>query len=203
MKISVGSEPVCSVEITSSGKQGQLKEIKSIIDNLEDILKLIGESEDETNELEQHKKRKEGRGERRFQTGDRVEGNYFLEGTYYPGVVDSVSEDGGQISVKYDDDGSIETLTTENVRLIVPPTATQTALGGPLSDEEALGAENSDEKFLVETYDLRAELAELKAKAGDKEMAAALYEEAANEAKSAGKMKKASEWSCKASEALG
>ena len=34
----------------------------------------------------------------------------------------------------YDDDGSTENLTKENVRLIIPPNATQTALGGPLSD---------------------------------------------------------------------
>ena len=37
LKISVGSEPVSTPEITSLGKQGQLKEIQTIIDELEDI----------------------------------------------------------------------------------------------------------------------------------------------------------------------
>ena len=45
-----------------------------------------------------------------------------------------------------------------HVRLSIPPTATPTALDGPLLDEQALGAENSDERFLVEVYKLKAEL---------------------------------------------
>ena len=37
LKISVGSEPVATVEVASLGKNKQLKEIQTIIDNLEDI----------------------------------------------------------------------------------------------------------------------------------------------------------------------
>jgi hypothetical protein len=128
-------------------------------------------------------------------------GNYFLEGTYYPATVDRVSEDGNQITVVYDDDGSTETLTKVNVRLIIPPTATQTDLGGPLSDEEAFG-ENSDDKITIDAYQIKAELAELIAKTGDKVGASALFEEASSEAMKAGKMRTATEWSLKASELL-
>jgi hypothetical protein len=113
-----------------------------------------------------------------------------------------VSEDGQEVVIRYDDDGSTESLTLENIRLVIPPTATQTALGGPLSDKEALGSENSDEKCLTEKYELKAELAELNLKLESKEAAAALFEEASNEAMTAGKMKKASEWSLKAAELM-
>lgn len=75
-------------------------------------------------------------------------------------------------------------------------------MGGPLSDLEALGSENSDEKCLIEAYDLKAELAALKLKSGLKEQAATLYEEASNEAMASSKMKKASEWSLKAAELI-
>jgi hypothetical protein len=173
----------------------------TIMHLLDDVLKLIAESKTEEEELDCHKKRIEVTGAG-FQVGDRVQGNYYLEGNFYPGVVTSVSEDGIEFFVKYDDDGSIESLTKEHVRLSIPLTATQTALGGPLSDEEALGIENSDEKCLVETYELRAELAELKERVGDKQSAAALYEEASNEAMAANKMKKATELSLKASELI-
>ena len=121
---------------------------------------------------------------------------------FYPGVVEGITEDGDGILVVYDDDGSSETLSRQNVRLRIPPTATQTALGGPLSDEEALGAENSDEKCTVDAFELRAELALLMEAAGKKEEASALYEEASNEAMAANKMKKAAEWSLKASSLL-
>ena len=168
---------------------------------LEDILTLMAESHKERQEIDSHRKRA-GVSAVGFHIGDRVEGNYCLEGTYYPGVVESVSADGHCVVVKYDDDGSTESLTREHVRLVVPPTATQTDLGGPLSDEEALGMVNSDEKFSIEPYELRAELARLKAKVGDKKTAAALYEVASNEAMTAGKMKKASEWSLRAAELL-
>lgn len=175
----------------------------TIMHLIDDILKLMDQSAHERAELDEHKKRTSLRGGGRgLQPGDRVEGNYCLEGIYYPGQIESVSEDGNSVVIRYDDDGSTETLTSEHVRLIVPPAATQTALGGPLSDEDAFGGSNSDEKFLVEIYDLKAELGELKAIAGDKEAAAALLEEASNEAMSAGKMQKATEWSLKASELL-
>jgi elongation factor 2 kinase len=183
--------------------EGERPSDTTIMQLLLDILELFDEAEKENRELENHKKRSATPREERFHPGDRVEGNYFLEGNYYPGVIESVSEDGQAIVIVYDDDGSTETLSPENVRLVVPPTATQTALGGPLSDDEALESENSDEKFLVEIYELRAELAELKAKAGDRKEAAALYEEASNEAMAAQKMKMASEWSNKSAELLG
>jgi elongation factor 2 kinase len=173
-----------------------------LINLLTDILDLISTAQSEKEEKERHTKERKGTNSRVFLVGDRVQGNYCLEGNFYPGTVDSVSEDGYLITVRYDDDGSTETLSRENVRLTVPPTATQTDLGGPLSDEEALGMENSDEKISMEAYQLRAELAELLAKNGDNERASALYEEASSEAMEAGKMKTATLWSLKASELL-
>jgi elongation factor 2 kinase len=172
-----------------------------LINLLTDILNLMSACQLESEEKERHKNRPISN-TRQFHIGDRVVGNYFMEGTFYPGVVDSMSQDGTMITVKYDDDGSTEALTKDNVRLLIPPTATQTNLGGPLSDEEALGMENSDEKISVESYQLRAELAELIAKTGDKEKASSLYEEASCEAMSYGKMKTATEWSLKASTLL-
>jgi hypothetical protein len=130
-----------------------------------------------------------------------VVGNYALEGSYYPGCVDSVSHNGSRITVVYDDDGSEETLTKEHVRLVIPLTATQTDLGGPLSDEEAFG-DNGDEKISIEVYQLKAELAQLVANSGDKVRASELFEEASSEAMEAGKMKTATEFSLKASELL-
>lgn len=136
--------------------------------------------------------------------GDKVEANYCLEGTFYSGVVTSVSDDGQNITVQYDDDGSSETLTEDNVR-VVSGTAASTEVapppvGGPLTDAEALGTTNDDEICLYEAYALKAKLAELKVKLGEKEYAASLYQEAADEAMTAGKMKTAAEWSAKASE---
>jgi elongation factor 2 kinase len=186
-------------ERESDDIEAEIASDTTIMHLLDDALKLIAESKTEEEELDCHKKRTAVTGAG-FQVGDRVQGNYYLEGTFYPGVVESVSEDGTEFFVKYDDDGSTESLTKEHVMLSIPLTAAQTALGGPLSDEEALGTENSDEKCLVETYELRAELAELKERVGDKQSAAALYEEASNEAMAANKMKKATELSLKASE---
>jgi len=48
-----------------------------------------------------------------FLVGDRVEGNYKNKGKYYPGVIIWVSKDGSKISIRYDDDGSQETLSTK------------------------------------------------------------------------------------------
>lgn len=179
-----------------------------LIHLLERTLGLMADTNTEQEEKERHKKRS-ATSLRSFQVGDRVEGNYFLEGTYYPGTVESVSADGKLITIRYDEEdgseeeGETESLTVENIRLKIPPTATQTDLGGPLSDEEALGMENSDEKVSMEVYQLRAELAELVATSGnDMERAAALYEEASNEAMEAGKMRTATEYSLKASELL-
>jgi elongation factor 2 kinase len=171
----------------------------ALINLISDILSIMSESEKEKKEKSSHNKAKILSHE--FHVGDRVMANYFLEGTFYPGVVNLITED-GMISVKYDDDGSTEALSKINVRHIIPPTATQTDLGGPLTDEEALGMENSDEKICMEAYQLRAELAELYAKTGNREKASILYEEASSEALEAGKMKTAAEWSLKASELL-
>ena len=170
---------------------------------LKDTIALIEEFKAEQEELKNHLQRQDDKKQQglKFHIGDKVEANYCLEGTFYPGVVDDVSEDGETVVVKYNDDGSTESHKLDNVRMLIPPTATQTGLGGPLSDEEALGVgENSDERCLMEGYELKAELAELKEQAADLSTAAKLYEEAADGAMTAGKMKKATEWSLKASE---
>lgn len=147
-----------------------------------------------------------------IQEGDRVEGNYFMEGTFYPGTVLEVSETGEgdeatvMITVQYDDDGSSETLPKEHVRLLIPPTATQTNLGGPLSDDEAFGSisdpDSRDDKIPLLPYELMAELAELKVENGEKEIASELYQEAAEGAMKDNKMKTATQWSLKAAEIL-
>ncbi|CAB9507913.1 Eukaryotic elongation factor 2 kinase [Seminavis robusta] len=140
--------------------------------------------------------------------GDRVQGDYFMEGTYYPGTVlevNATEKDGEthvMITVQYDDDGSSEALPRDHVRMLIPPTATQTTVGGPLSDEEAFGgtSEDQDDDIPIETYELAAELAELKVEAGDKESASTYYQEAAEGAMQDNKMKMATEWSLKAAE---
>jgi len=172
-----------------------------LITLLEDILDLMAACEEEKKTNLEFKERSK-KSSHSFHVGDKVEGNYFLEGNYYPGVVDSVSDDGTVVSVRYDDDGTVEALPSEHVRLLIPPTATQTDLGGPLTDEEAGFGTSGDEAITFESYQLRADLAKLVEKAGDKSKASALYEEAAQEAMQAGKMKIATEWSLKASDLL-
>eukprot|EP00980_Cylindrotheca_fusiformis_P028735 scaffold22641_cov206-Cylindrotheca_fusiformis.AAC.5 len=174
------------------GKNESVSDV-TLVHLLEDVIKLLDESENEKAQASQPIMAGAG-----FREGDRVEGNYCLKGSFYPGSVESVSEDGKQIVTRYDDVGSTESLTLENIRHVFPTTASQTALGGPLSDEEALGSENSDEKCLTAKYELKAELAELKLRLESKESAATLFEEASTEAMAAGKTKKASEWSQKA-----
>jgi elongation factor 2 kinase len=168
---------------------------------LEDTIKLLEASKAEAEVLAAHRKKMENGGGRKFAVGDRVEADYCLEGTYYPGVVEQVSEDGKLVTVRYDDDGSTESQSLEHVKLIVPPSATQTLLGGPLSDED-LFADNTDEKCLMEAYELKGELADFKEKAGDKQGAAKLFEESADDAMKAGKMQKATKWSLRAAELL-
>jgi elongation factor 2 kinase len=180
----------------------QLVSDRFLVNLLTSILQVMRTSQLEREEKERHTTKRSGTSLRTFRVGDRVEGNYFLEGKFYPGVVESISSDGTVVTVRYDDDGSMEGLSKENIRLIVPPTVTQTDLGGPLMDEEALGFQSSDDKISMEAYQLRAELAELIANMGDKEMASALYEEASSEAMEAGKMKTATELSLKAFELL-
>jgi hypothetical protein len=143
-----------------------------------------------------------------LQEGDRVEGDYCMEGTYYTGTVlevTSTERDGEtqvMITVQYDDDCSSETLPRDHVRLLIPPTATQTTVGGPLSDEDAFGgsSEDQDDEIPIKAYELTAELAELKVEAGDKEAASSLYQQAAEGAIQDNKMKLATEWSLKAAE---
>jgi len=137
-----------------------------------------------------------------FRVGDKVEGNYFLEGTYYPGVVVEVCEDGNSLVVQYNDDGSTEKLSNENVRSLepAPELAARTV---HLSDEEALGTVNTDEQCLYENYDLMAKLAELKANTEERSEAAALFLEAADLAMNAGKMKTANSWTVRAAELEG
>jgi len=49
-----------------------------------------------------------------FAVGENVEGNWHMEGGYYGGVVVALSP--GNITVRYDDDGSVETLPINSVR---------------------------------------------------------------------------------------
>mmetsp|Transcript_17800 Transcript_17800/g.20547 ORF Transcript_17800/g.20547 Transcript_17800/m.20547 type:complete len:764 (-) Transcript_17800:425-2716(-) len=169
-----------------------------LINLLEDILDLISASEDERQTNKIYNERT-ATGQYTFQVGDKVEGNYSLEGNYYPGIIDSILENGDVLNVEYDDDGSVEYLSRDNVRMLIPPTATQHDLGGPLTDEEAGFGECTDEVIAMESYQLKADLAKLIAKSGDKVKSANLYEEAAHGAMEAGKMKTATQWSLIAS----
>jgi elongation factor 2 kinase len=180
-----------SLEIDGSSSAAIIMQV------IEDTLELIEEAEKEAKDVkvhESHLGRVSG-----LHKGDRVEANYGMEGTYYSGIVVDISED-ETITVKYDDDGSEETFSKEHVRPLIPPTATQTTVGGPLSDEEAFGSEGDDDKFMIASYVLKAELAELKEKAGDCATASGLYEEAADGAMVDGLMKTATKWSLKAAE---
>ena len=49
-----------------------------------------------------------------FTVGERVQGNWQMEGTYYSGVVTASSP--GSVTIQYDDDGSFETLPIGSVR---------------------------------------------------------------------------------------
>ena len=144
-----------------------------------------------------------------LQAGDRVEGDYFMEGTYYPGTVLDVTTkenaDGEPqfwVTVQYDDDGSSETLPRDHVRMLIPPTATQTSMGGPLSDDDAFGGagDDQDDEIPIKAYELMSELAELKVEAGDNASAATYYQQAAEGAMADNKPKTATEWSLKAAE---
>ena len=163
---------------------------------LEDTLALMVAAEKETQEAKEHEARiAQGGG---LHVGDKVMANYSLEGEYYAGVVVEVSEDGKLITVQYTDDGSTESLTAEYVRPLIPPTASLIS-----SSIASFGGENTDERCILEAYVVKAELAELKAKAGNVEAAACLFEEAADGAMTAGKMQSATKWSLRAAELLG
>jgi elongation factor 2 kinase len=167
---------------------------------LEDTLALEAEAKREAEANANHQAR-EARGG--VHIGDKVEANYALEGTFYPGVIVEVSFDGKSVSVKYDDDDSVETLALEHVRHLVPTDAVPGDAAFALSDAEALGGENTDEKCILETYAMKAELADLKAAVGEKAKAAQLYEEAAEGAVVDGKMETATKWSLRAAELEG
>jgi hypothetical protein len=172
-----------------------------LINLLQDILGLIAASEEERKSNIEYNERT-ATGSYAFQVGDKVEGNYALEGNYYSGIVESISENGAVVDVKYDDDESIESLSRDNVRMLIPPTATQHDLGGPLTDDEVGFDECADEIIPIESYELKVDLAKLMVKRGDMSEAAKLYDEAAHGAMEAGKMKTATEWSLIASELL-
>lgn len=166
---------------------------------LEETLSLLQTADHEDRELKAHTLRvSQGGG---FHVGDKVEANFALEGTYYPAVVTAVDGE-SSVVVEYIDDGSSETLTLENVRSLVPKTATRDCGGGPKTETCGFDDENSDEICILEDFMLKAELADLKVTMGHFTEAAALFEEAADGAMNAGKMQSASEWSVRSSELL-
>ena len=176
---------------------------------LVDTIQLMTELEREDKEVTDHQMKQKVRGGANIlMVGDQVEANYALEGMFYPAVIeDVVSVTTGSIEVKeyvvrYEDDGSCETLSSQNVRAIIPPTATQTSLGGPLSDEEAFdsGDNESDDTILMKQYELQFALAQIKEQVNDSAAASTLYEIAADGAVADGKMQSATVWSLKAAE---
>jgi len=170
-----------------------------MIDLIEEILQLMSELEKERKETDaKREKRKAPFPTMGIDVGDRVEANYALEGTYYPATVTNICDK--ILSVRYDDDDSEESLPTNQVRLIIPPTATQTSLGGPLSDEEVFGTDKADDSILLQRYELIFELAQLKERIGEVTQAHLLYQEAADGALDAGKVKTATEWSLRAAD---
>ncbi|KAL7566525.1 hypothetical protein ACA910_006434 [Epithemia clementina (nom. ined.)] len=168
--------------------------------------------------------------QQQLKVGDRVEGNYCMEGTFYPGVVTELHDSGdrtgcGTVMVQYDDDGSRERLSRDAVRLLTmsssvaavvaaattsrrrqstsAPFTTVDAEGQDvvlLDDLEALGLINEDENCLLDVFTLQADLAKLKAQLGHTKEAADLYEAATEGAFAAGKMQTASEYSLQAAE---
>jgi elongation factor 2 kinase len=169
------------------------------IEVLEEILRLLDALEKENEEIKEHQKVVMRGNTTKLQRGDRVLADYALEGNYFPATVHAV--DDCSITVCYDDDGSMESLPNDHVRLLVPPTATQTSLGGPLSDDEAFAnIDGGDDSFIMKRYELLHDLAELNERAGKLDAASHLYEQAADGAMADGKMKTAAEWSCKAGE---
>mmetsp|Transcript_26278 Transcript_26278/g.56418 ORF Transcript_26278/g.56418 Transcript_26278/m.56418 type:complete len:758 (-) Transcript_26278:98-2371(-) len=170
---------------------------------LEETLNMMKLTVEEAEIMKEHtNKQSRGKAEG-FHVGDKVEGNYFMEGSFYPGVVVEVGKDGNSLAIQYDDDGSTETLSNENVRSLEPASEILAAQTARLSDEEALGTVNTDEQCMFEEYDLMAKLAKLRAKTGEYSDAAALFQEAADLAMNAGKMKTANSWSMRAAELEG
>ena len=185
--------------IEDEGSAGDIEKMNI----LEETLRLMKQSIEEEHIMKDHSS-KQSRGKAEgFHVGDKVEGNYFMEGTFYSGVIVELNEDEGSIVIQYDDDESTETLTHENVRSLEPPSEILAAQTARLSDEQALGTHNTDEEENFDDYDLMAKLAELKAKNGQNSDAAQLFHEAAELALNFGKMKTANQWSMRAAELEG
>ena len=185
--------------LEDEGTAGDMEKINI----LEETLHMMKLSTDEAEVMKEHvKKLSRGKAEG-FHIGDKVEGNYFMEGTFYAGVIVKVSDDGNFVVIQYDDDGSTESLTVDNVRSIEPSTDVCSDQNHPLSDAEALGKENIDEECLFEDYDLMAKLADLKKRNGERSIAVILFQKAAELAMNAGKMQCANNWSMQAVELEG
>ena len=137
-----------------------------------------------------------------FHVGDKIQANYFMEGTFYPGMIVSVNEDNSTVVVQYEDDGSTETLTFDNVRSTEPPSELSLD-NGSLSDEEALGRVNTDEECLLEEYELMAKLGDLLEKVGRHADAIEQYQNGAELAMENGKMQTANELSMRAAKLEG
>ena len=167
---------------------------------LEETLQLMKLSAEESASMTKHAVNQSRTNPGRLTPGDKVEGNYCMEGTFYRGVIVEVSDENNSVVIKYDDDSTTETLTLQNVRSLEPAPNAISPRTARLSDDEALGIVNTDEQFLFEDYDLTSTLAELHARFGRSSKAAALYQEASNLAMDAGKMKSASMWSLRATE---
>ena len=167
---------------------------------LEETLNFLNLAQREQAAVKEHAKNMQSRGKADgFHIGDVVEGNYFMEGTYYPGKVIDVLDSGNSVVVEYDDDGSSETLSADNVRSIEVSSEVLSHGTSRLSDEEAFGVANTDEIVLLD-YELISKIAELKEKTGDRSAAAELFQQAAELAMNAGKMQTANKWSMRAAE---
>ena len=185
--------------VDDEGTAGDVEKMHILEETLDMMKKIV----EEDTMMKEHALKESRAKNAGFRVGDKIDANYFLEGTYYSAVVMEVAEDGNSVVVQYDDDGSTETLTNENVRSIEPPIELLAAATARLSDEQALGIANTDEQCLFEEFELMAKLAELKARTGHNSVAAMLYQEASELAMNAGKMKTANEWSMKAAELEG
>lgn len=170
---------------------------------LEEALKFLNLAEREQAAVKEHAKIMQSRGKADgFHVGDVVEGNYYMEGTYYSGKVIDVLDNGNSVVIQYDDDGSSETLAAEYVRPIEVSAEVLSHETSRLSDEEAFGVSNTDEIVLLD-YELISKIAGLKEKTGDRLGAAELFQQAAELAMSAGKMQTANNWSMRAAELEG
>lgn len=185
--------------IEDEGTAGDVEKINI----LEETLSMMKLSVEEEEIMKEHKNKQSRGMAEGLHVGDKVEGNYFMEGTFYSGLVVEVCEDGNSVVIQYDDDGSTETLSNENVRSLDPAPEILAAQTARLSDEEALGTVNTDEQHILQDYDLMAKLAELKSKTGQCANSAALFQEAADLAMNAGKMKSANSCSMRAAELEG